>query len=41
MIIDARIKPHHAPVLEKIPEIEKKVDKLFEPGGSLYTLIKK
>ncbi len=30
LIIDARIKPHHAPVLEKNPEIEKRVDKLFE-----------
>ena len=38
MIIDARIKPHHAPVLEKNPEIEKRVDKLFEKGGSLYNL---
>ena len=36
MIIDARIKPHHAPVLEKNPEIEKRVDKLFEKGRSLY-----
>ena len=35
MMIDARIKPHHAPVLEKNPEIEKRVDKLFEKGGSL------
>ncbi len=41
MIIDARIKPHHAPVLEILPEIEKRVDKLFEKGGSLYSLIKK
>ena len=38
IIIDARIKPHHAPVLEKNPEIEKRVDKLFEKGGSLYNL---
>lgn len=38
MIIDARVKPHHAPALETIPEIEKKVDKLFEKGGSLYAL---
>jgi len=38
VIIDARIKPHHAPVLEKDPEIEKRVDKLFEKGGSLYSL---
>ena len=36
MIIDARIKPHHAPVLEKNPEVEKRIDKLFEKGGSLY-----
>jgi 4-hydroxy-3-polyprenylbenzoate decarboxylase len=38
LIIDARIKPHHAPVLEKTPEIEKRVDKLFEKGGSLFGL---
>jgi 4-hydroxy-3-polyprenylbenzoate decarboxylase len=38
MIIDARIKPHHAPVLEKNMEIEKKVDALFEKGGSLFGL---
>lgn len=38
MIIDARIKPHHAPALEKIPEIEKRVDKLFEKGGSLNSI---
>jgi len=38
MIIDARIKPHHAPVLEKNPEIEKRVDQLFEEGGSLFAL---
>jgi 4-hydroxy-3-polyprenylbenzoate decarboxylase len=35
LIIDARIKPHHAPALEKIQEIERRVDKLFEKGGSL------
>jgi 4-hydroxy-3-polyprenylbenzoate decarboxylase len=40
MIIDARIKPHHAPVLEKNPEVEKRIDKLFEKGGSLYHLNK-
>ncbi len=39
VIIDARIKPHHAPPLEKVPEIEKRVDKLGEKGGSLYGLI--
>ncbi len=36
LIIDARIKPHHAPVLEKDPEVEKLVDKMYEKGGSLY-----
>ncbi len=40
VIIDARIKPHHAPVLEKVPEIEKRVDKLFDKGGSLYDIDK-
>lgn len=38
MIIDARVKPHHAPSLEKVPEIEKRVDKLFEKGGSLHSI---
>jgi len=38
MIIDARVKPHHAPVLEKVTEIEKRVDKLFEKGGSLSSI---
>ncbi len=36
LVIDARIKPHHAPVLEKDPAIEKKIGKLFNKGGSLY-----
>ncbi len=36
IIIDARIKPHHAPVLVIEPEIEKRVAKIFEKGGSLY-----
>lgn len=36
LIIDARIKPHHAPPLIKDPAIEKRVDKLGEKGGSLY-----
>lgn len=38
LIIDARVKPHHAPALEKVPEIEKRVDKLFEKGGSLNSI---
>jgi 4-hydroxy-3-polyprenylbenzoate decarboxylase len=39
LIIDARIKPHHAPILEKDPEVEKLVDKMGEKGGSLYGII--
>jgi 4-hydroxy-3-polyprenylbenzoate decarboxylase len=38
IVIDARIKPHHAPVLEKDASVEKRVDQLFEKGGSLYSL---
>lgn len=39
LIIDARIKPHNAPPVEKDPSIEKKVDRLFSKGGSLYNVI--
>lgn len=38
VIIDARVKPHHAPVLVKDPAVEKKVDSLFAKGGSLNSL---
>jgi 4-hydroxy-3-polyprenylbenzoate decarboxylase len=38
LIIDARIKPHHAPVLEKDPAVEKNIDRLFARGGSLAGL---
>lgn len=39
LIIDARIKPHHAPELVKDPSIEKRVDALGEKGKSLYGII--
>ncbi len=39
LVIDARIKPHHAPPLEKNPEIEKRVDILGTKGKSLYGII--
>jgi 4-hydroxy-3-polyprenylbenzoate decarboxylase len=39
LIIDARIKPHHAPPLIKDPEIEKRVDALATKGKSLYGII--
>ncbi len=35
LIIDARIKPHHAPPLALDPDVERKVDRLFAKGGSL------
>jgi len=36
LVIDARIKPHHAPPVEKEAAVEKRIDRLFEKGGSLY-----
>lgn len=39
LIFDARIKPHHAPPLVKVPEIEKRVDALGAKGGSLHGII--
>ncbi len=39
LVIDARIKPQHAPPLEDDPEIERRVDALGAPGGPLYRLI--
>ncbi|HMK05803.1 MAG TPA: hypothetical protein VK489_16495, partial [Ferruginibacter sp.] len=40
MVLDARIKPQHAPALLKDEDTEKKIDRLFERGGSLYNIIK-
>jgi 4-hydroxy-3-polyprenylbenzoate decarboxylase len=36
LLIDARIKPHHAPPVEKDPAIEKQIDRLYAKGGSLH-----
>ncbi|MEO5593196.1 MAG: 3-octaprenyl-4-hydroxybenzoate carboxy-lyase, partial [Chitinophagaceae bacterium] len=36
LIFDARIKPHHAPPVEKDPVTENKIERLFNKGGSLY-----
>ena len=36
LVIDARIKPHHAPPLVDDPVIERKVDELAAPGGPLH-----
>ena len=38
IVIDARVKPHHAPPVEVDPVTSKKVDKLFSKGGSLYNI---
>jgi 4-hydroxy-3-polyprenylbenzoate decarboxylase len=38
LIIDARIKPHHAPPLIEDPEVERRVDQLAAPGGPLHGL---
>jgi 4-hydroxy-3-polyprenylbenzoate decarboxylase len=39
IVIDARIKPHHAPPLVDDPEIERRVDALGAPGGPLHGII--
>ncbi|MEM9935187.1 MAG: 3-octaprenyl-4-hydroxybenzoate carboxy-lyase, partial [Bacteroidota bacterium] len=39
LIIDARIKPHHAPSLVENPEVTKKVDLLAAKGGALHGII--
>ena len=39
LIIDARIKPHHAPALIKDEATERSIDPIFEKGGSLYGVI--
>ena len=38
LVIDARIKPHHAPILVEDPTVKASVDKLFAKGGELYGL---
>jgi 4-hydroxy-3-polyprenylbenzoate decarboxylase len=39
MLIDARIKPHHAPAVELDPAVLKKTDRLFSSGGSLQGVL--
>ena len=39
LVIDARVKPHHAPSLVEDPEVTKRVDKLGEPFGPLHGII--
>lgn len=39
LVIDARIKPHHAPPLVEDPSVTKRVDALAAPGGPLHRII--
>ncbi len=39
LIFDARIKPHHAPPVEKDAVTEKNIDRLFSRGGSLFGVL--
>jgi 4-hydroxy-3-polyprenylbenzoate decarboxylase len=39
LVIDARIKPHHAPPLQDDPAVERKVDALAAPGGPLHGIL--
>ena len=41
LVFDARIKPHHAPPVEKDAAIEKNIDRFFEKDGSLYNVLKR
>jgi 4-hydroxy-3-polyprenylbenzoate decarboxylase len=36
LVIDARIKPHHAPPLIEDPAVTRRVDQLAAPGGPLH-----
>ena len=39
LVIDARVKPHHAPPLAEDPEATRRVDALAAPGGPLHGII--
>jgi 4-hydroxy-3-polyprenylbenzoate decarboxylase len=39
LVIDARIKPHHAPPLEEDPDVARRVEAMAVPGGPLYRII--
>jgi 4-hydroxy-3-polyprenylbenzoate decarboxylase len=39
LVIDARIKPHHAPPLEEDPQVSRRVSALSARGGPLYGII--
>ena len=39
LVVDARVKPHHAPGLVGDPAVARRVDRLFAKGGELYGTI--
>lgn len=39
LVIDARIKPHHAPPLVEDPEVTRRVDQRAASGGALHGII--
>ncbi|MBI3928718.1 MAG: UbiD family decarboxylase [Armatimonadetes bacterium] len=39
LIVDSRIKPHHAPPLEDDPEVARRVEHMAAPGGGLHGLL--
>lgn len=39
LVVDARIKPHHAPPLVEDPAVTRRVDALAAPGGPLHGII--
>jgi 4-hydroxy-3-polyprenylbenzoate decarboxylase len=39
LVIDARIKPHHAPPLEADPAVSRRVDAFFAKGGPLHGVL--
>jgi 4-hydroxy-3-polyprenylbenzoate decarboxylase len=39
LVIDARLKPHHAPPLVEVPAVSKKVDAMAAPGGPLHGIL--
>ena len=41
LVLDARVKPHHAPGLVEDPATMRRVDKLFGKGGELYGVLPK
>jgi len=39
LVIDARLKPHHAPPLIEDPAVTQRVDEMCRKGGSLHGII--